>query len=523
MRPTASLVLTFVVSAVAGIASSAGASPVCNVSVVEVSDATRSRAEPYNSPSEPGSPPARIRGLVYAPGSSGLSAPTYAELVLAEGGAGSALAITTSALAYFGLMPEAPAIEAALGRTSSCRLAGLRPTAPRAAVIVLSAMPAIFYEELAVRLAAAGVATVIARASESEARLLLQQLVATERWPAERLAVVGHGAASYPAALLAMGSAGVRGRVALDGFEALDRTHHPGPTAAREWRPGHERAPVLLLRPRDRPHANLDHFERAARVALTSIEIPGLEASAWAPAPALAPAPAALRDLIPGLAPETAEALVAATAGFLAGALADRPSAEALVPPAIAGAAGALEVQHRPALPAPAIHANGRLDDAIWAGARTLDTDGHLTVRVADDCDWLYVAFEAERSRPFTSELSLDADGAGGERRGEDDLLLHASASLCWAKGDRDLVAADCNASEAWWVANRTVRAEDPKVSEYAIAKARLGLARCAPIDRIRFAARAGGYGELQFYPAAADPAKPSTWSAMPDGAGRVR
>jgi hypothetical protein len=497
--------------------------PRCTVHRIEHVDATRTRGEPFASGGDPEARPAVSRALLYRPAPSGMerielpptSRPTYGELLAFEAPAVAPADSLRGGLTFYGLQPPEAAIESSLAARSRCRLASPAETdkTSGAIAIVFAALPAPFYEGLAEALARSRIATLVVRGGEREVRPLLQAVL-TRAGEAPSLALIGHGPGSATAALLAMSWNRVRARISIDGFEALARENHPGLTGDPDWRPGHERSRVLLLRPAGRPHADREYYERAERVDLVEVEVAGLEASPWATSPTLAPAPPALAPLLgPGPSPEAREWIVATAAAFISSATTAEPSREVRIP---ANLAESLNATHRPSLPRPAIVADGRLDEALWGGARRLDEAGPLALRVAEDCEWLYVALEPRRETPFTSELYFDVDGRGGERRGDDDLVLHASNSLCWRSGADDLAPSDCRKSEAWWEASRTVRKGDPPVAEYAVAKRRLGRSACESAlggsPPIRAMARVHGFGEASLLPDGADAARPDTW-----------
>jgi hypothetical protein len=316
-----------------------------------------------------------------------------------------------------------------------------------------------------------------------------------------------------------MGNAGVRSVVSLDGFEALDRRRHPGLTGDPAWRPGSLRAPVLHWRPASHPDADTAHHRAAARSALTQVTLTTIPGRQWMTAPEVALASEALRPLI-GPAGAAAQAAVTQhTVEFLVSTLSDRTfDANAFAGGLRRSLATGFDVTTRAPLPTPAIRTDGRLDENAWREARTLPDATDVSLRVTEDCDYLYVAIVPRRGTPFITELFVRGARSGPTSPTLDarDLLLHASASLCWVYGKADVTATDCNKSEAWWGASRSNQAGDPSTVEYVVAKSALGLARCSSASGLRIGARTGGWGQTTTYPAGVDKDQVATWGRIP-------
>ncbi len=488
----------------------------CTVAPFEAVDATRTRGLPFASGSDPGAVPHRTRALVFLPGAAKPETPPayLRDLLLLESPGADPVKGLAAALLFYGIRLDESKAATLLATPGACR-AGEVVRGASPVVVLLSALPAVLYTALAEELAARGVATVVTRGAEADVRLLLQALA----FPADRVALVGHGAGGATASLLAMSWSGVKAVVSLDGFEALDRARHPGLTASAGWKPGHLRAPVLLVQPQGRPHADSAHYDRALRSDLTHVEVVGLSASPWTTSADLAFAPQALRPLLPNLEPAVQQELLSIVVRFVEEALAGR------APKVPAMSSARLVVSRRKGLASPAVRADGVLDEPLWRTARELlraaaPRDAALAaaageamaVKLAEDCDYVYVALAASRPTPFSTEVYFDSKGDGGEAWRPDDLLLHASQSLCWGFGSNELARESCGSGEAWWGASRTVSNQDPPVAEYIVAKRKLGLEPCAPAAALRLAARLSGVSSSATFPASADPAKPSTW-----------
>jgi len=196
--------------------------------------------------------------------------------------------------------------------------------------------------------------------------------------------------------------------------------------------------------------------------------------------------PAALQPLLPALPAAAHEGMTQLTTLFLENALARDAAFDF---GALDAQAGEVSLHHRAALAAPALRMDGIADEAIWSRASPLPAAQGVAAKVAEDCDYLYVLLDAGDLRGFTTELYL-APRNGGASWTDEDLLLHTSNSLCWNTGSPQMNRDRCASSEAWWGGSRTARPTDPPRAEYFVAKARLGLARCAPATGLRLAAR---------------------------------
>lgn len=483
----------------------------CLVTQFEVTDHSRTVGIPYASPADSGAGAARVRSLLYSRGTATIR-PTYAELIRAVNPGVNAAEHLTSRLRFYGATVDSSAVAAAVNARSVCATSTV-PTRPTTGIVVIAgAFPPVMYEGAASALAEFGIATVVTSGGESALRLVLNHL-ANLRWPVHNIALVGHGANGPLVNLMAMSSASVRAIVSLDGFEALNRQRHPGLTGDPAWRPGNLRAPILHWRPHAHPDEDTLHFHEAARselIQVTMSEVPGKQ---WLTAPEAALAPSVLQPLIGASGGRTQDAITKATVVFLRTVLSGRNPDVAELRQSIPAS---FVLTHRPPLPTPSIRTDGRLDERIWANARTLPDATTISVRVADDCDWIYTAVVASKSSPFITELFLRPAGNTTSSLTASDLLLHASASLCWAYGKADVASSDCNKSEAWWGASRSNQAGDPATGEYVIAKRALGLPRCASISGLQIGALIGGWGPNEFFPAGADKSRPATWSRVP-------
>ena len=481
----------------------------CIVSPLEVVDHSRTIGIPFASPADPGANAVRVRALVWTRGTSP-SRPTYAALIRSVVPDVDPAEHLTSRLRFYGAVVDTAGVAAAISAAGTCGAAG-RPTRPGAGIVlIVGAFPAVMYEGAAAALAERDIATIVTSGGESNVRLILNYL-ATLGWPVDRLALVGHGAGGPVVHLVGMSSSAVRGIVSLDGFEALDPVRYPGLTGDPGWRPGNLRAPVLHWRPTGHPDADTTYYAAAARSALLQITLTGTVGRPNLTAPEVALAPRALQRLIGAAGGAIQETVTRATIEFLASALAGTNVESATLH---VGLPASFAVARRAPLPAPAIRADGRLDEPLWERARTLPDATTITVRVVEDCDYLYAAVVPNRVAPFITELFVDVPGAATASPAANHLLLHASASLCWVYGRADVARADCNKNEAWWGASRTSQAGDPPVAEYIVAKRAIGLSQCESASRLRLGALVGGFGTTALYPAGADKARPSTWDA---------
>ncbi len=487
----------------------------CLVTPLEVRDHSRTLAQPFESPATEGATPTRVRALVWSRGTAP-HRPPYAELVQAVVPNADPSEHVVSRLRFYGATVDSAAAAVAMRVPGACGRRDTLPAAPRGGVVlIVGAFPAVLYEGAAVRLAESDIATIVTSGNESSVRLILNALAA-RGWPVDRLVLIGHGAGGPVVQLIAMSSAAVRGVVSLDGFEALDPRRHPGLTGDAGWRPGNLRAPVLHIRPSGHPDADTTHHVNAARSALLQITLAGVTGRQFMTAPEVALAPLALQPLIGVSGGAAQQAVTDATVLFVAAALAGQPISESAVRAALPAS---FTLTSRAPLPAPAVRTDGRLDEPIWATARTLPDASAVRVRVAEDCDYLYATVVPSRSAPFITELFIR--GVGSSTSASDstltrsDLLLHASASLCWAYGAAEVTSAQCNRSEAWWGASRTSQAGDAAAGEYYVAKRSIGLSRCQPVSGLRIGALVGGWGARDLYPATADKATPGTWAPL--------
>ncbi len=483
----------------------------CVVTTLEVLDHSRTVGIPFSSSADSGAIAARVRALVWSRGSARVK-PTYADLIRDMAPGVNAAEHLASRLRFYGATVDSAVVAAGVSARSACGRSA-RPMRPKGGVVlIVGAFPAALYEGAAAALAEHDIATVVTSGNEGTVRLVVNHL-ATLGWPVDKLALVGHGAGGPVVQLVAMSSSGVRGIVSLDGFEALDRQRHPGLAGDPQWRPGNLRAPVLHWRPNGHPDADTAYYAAAARSDLLQVTLTATPGKQWLTAPEVALAPAALRHVIGAPGAATQEAVTKATVLFLRAVL----EARAVDPGAMrATFLPSFAMTHRPAMALPQVRADGRLDEAVWRTARVVPESTAVAVRVADDCDYLYVAVMPRRATPFITELFLSATSDVYAPLGAGDLLLHASASLCWTFGKPDVASSDCNKSEAWWGASRTSQAGDPAVAEYVIAKRAMGLARCESSARLRLGALAGGWGRTDVFPAGADKSRRSTWAAAP-------
>jgi hypothetical protein len=481
----------------------------CTVALLEVIDHSRTAGIPFASPADRGSQTVRVRALAWSQGAANAERPRYAELIRDVAPGTDAAEHLAARLRFYGATVDSAAVSAAVSAPGQCARSQLtRPT--NGIALVVAAFPPAMYEGAAAALAEQGIATVVTSGGESNVRLVLNHL-ATLGWPLDRLVLVGHGAGGPVANLIAMSTSSVRGLVSLDGFEALDRRRHPGLTGDLNWRPGNLRAPVLHWRPTGHPDADTSHYAAAARVDFVQVTLGGVTGKPFMTAPEVALAPPALQSLTGPAGAAAQEGVTRGTVAFIqqvlrTGAGLDTAALRRVVTPAFS-------ITQRPALAEPAIRTDGRLDEPLWTRARTLPDATTVSVRVADDCDYIYVAVSPTRATPFITELILDGQGDVTQSSGADDLLLHASASLCWAFGRAEVSATDCNKSEAWWGASRTSQAGDPPVGEYYVAKRSLGLERCESPARLRVGALAGGWNRTDLFPAAFDKSAPRTWA----------
>jgi hypothetical protein len=482
----------------------------CLVTQFEVTDNSRTVGIPFSSSADAGANAARVRTLVYSRGVATVR-PTYAELIRAVAPGVNPSEHLMSRLRFYGATVDSAAVAAAVLEKSACAISSVPSRPATGIVLIAGAFPPVLYEGAASALAELGIATVVTNGGESAVRLILNHL-ATMRWPVHNIALVGHGANGPLVNLIAMSSSSVRGIVSLDGFEALNRQRHPGLSGDPAWRPGNLRAPILHWRPDAHPDQDTLHYAEAMRSELVQVTLSDVPGKQWLTAPEVALAPRVLQSLIGATGGSVQESVTRATILFLANSLTgkgvDVAGLRAAVPPSFA-------LTHRPALEAPAIRIDGRLDESIWMRARTLPDATTISIRVVDDCHWIYAAVVPKRSSPFITELFLRPQGAAASLA-QSDLLLHASASLCWAFGKADVASSDCNKNEAWWGASRTSQAGDPATGEYAIAKRALGIARCGSIGGISVGALVGGWGPNEVFPMSADKSQPSTWARVP-------
>lgn len=477
----------------------------CVVTPIEVVDRSRTVGIPYASPADSGATFGRVRTLVWTRGTAA-TRPTYAALIRAVAPGVDAAEHLTSRLRFYGATVDSSAVALAVSQRATCAEAS-RPTPPRVGVvIVLAAFPAVMYEGAAAALAERDIATVVTTGSESSVRLIVNHL-ATLGWPVDKIVLVGHGAGGSVANLVAMSSSSVRALVSLDGFEALDRRRHPGLTGDPGWRPGNLRAPVLHWRPAGHPDADTSHYAAAARSALVQITLMDVPGKQWMTAPEVALAPRALQSLVGATGASVQDIVTRTTVRFIAATFTRTrwDVADERLP-------SSFSATERPALATPAIRTDGRLDEAVWRNARVVAEATSMSVRVAEDCDYLYAAVMPRRAAPFITELFIGRDAPALT---DGHLLLHASASLCWAYGKADVAASDCNKSEAWWGGSRSNQAGDPPVGEYVIAKRAVGLARCEPASGLRIGGLAEGWGRTDLAPDNVDKARPGTWAKL--------
>lgn len=478
----------------------------CSVERIEFVDHSRSIGVPYASAADPGSRPYRLQGLSWRPMETSPAAqarPDYSALQRWSSSQDPGDAIA-GALMFHGLQPGAETIRRTLAEPSLC--AALSQAAPRSGVtgvLIATALPPIFYEQLAVALAQRNLSVVAVPigASENDLRLVVNAMVRDHGWDASRIGLVAHGQSGHAASLLAMQWGGARAMVSLDGFEAMAREQHPGLSSTPGWRPGLMRVPVLHWQPAGRPHASPEHYANAERSAYTKVLVPGLEASPWATAPQLAGAPPALSSLLVGLDESGQRRIAELSAQFLAAAL-QEGSALAWTPQ---GLPADWKVEHRRALTAPAIITDGELAEPIWRDARVLASDDDLSLHVAEDDEYFYLAIRSQKAEAFTTELMFDANADGAAHWSSDDLLLHASNSLCWSLGTFEFQRAGCGTGVAWWGASRSVRVGDPPVGEYFIAKRKLS-------PRLKVAARLSASETSRMLPSTARQEAPATW-----------
>ncbi len=490
----------------------------CVVTSLRVSDYSRTTALPFESPATRGATPAQVQAMVWSRGAGG-QRPSYAALVQAAAPGVDPAEHLVSRLRFYGATVDSSNAARVIETPTLCVLHDALPAAPRGGIaLIVGAFPAVLYEGAAARLAEHDIATVVTTGGEAGVRLILNHL-AGAGWPVDRVALIGHGAGGPVVQLIAMSSSSVRALVSLDGFEALDPRRHPGLTGDAAWRPGNLRAPVLHFRPNGHPDADSSHHVAAGRSALFQITMTAAVGRQWLTAPEAALAPPALQPLIGVGGGAMQQAVTDATVSFVASALTDQPIGEsalrALLPPSFV-------LTHRPALATPAIRTDGRLTESIWASARTLQDNSAVRVRVSDDCDFVYLAVVPSRSAPFITEVFVDiadADSTAGEstprRELGRNLLLHASASLCWVIGAPEVAAAHCNRNEAWWGASRTSQAGDPPIGEYFVAKRSIGLRRCQTVSALRLGALVGGWGARDVFPVGAEKTQPGTWARI--------
>ncbi|MBC7843803.1 MAG: hypothetical protein H7099_15895 [Gemmatimonadaceae bacterium] len=487
----------------------------CVVTPLTVVDHSRTVARPFESPATDGALSPTVRALVWTHGSSARQA-TYAQLIQAAAPSADPAEHLVSRLRFYGATVDSGAAASAIGTPGACGLRDSLPASPRGGVVVIvGAFPAALYEGVAARLADRDIATIVMSGNESSVRLVLNHLAA-RGWPVDRLVLIGHGAGGPVVQLIAMSSAAVRGVVSLDGFEALDPRRHPGLTGDASWRPGNLRAPVLHFRPAGHPDADTTHHVNAGRSALLQVTLTEVAGRQFLTAPEVALAPPVLQPLIGARGGAMQQAVTDATVLFVTGVLSGQVMDESVLRAVLPAS---FRLTSRAPLASPAIRTDGRLEEPIWSTARTLPDAVSVRVRVADDCDYLYVAVVPLRPAPFITELfirGVTPDTATGSAPiSRTDLLLHASASLCWVYGRADVSAAECNRSEAWWGASRTSQAGDAAVGEYFVSKRSLGLARCGSVAALRVGALVGGWGARDLYPAAADKLRPGTWAPL--------
>lgn len=497
---------------------SAAASASCAVLPLTVEDATRSVGVPFASPADPGHGRLQHRGLLWLP-QAGVQAITYADLIRDVIPEAMPATIASDSLRWYGITVDDAQLEHALAARSVCDRAstdaGRNHTG--GGVVILAAMPPVFYAGLSERLAQQGIPTAVLQATqETDLRLLLHTLIDRHGWNAQRIALVGHGYGAKPAYQLAAQWNAVQAIVSLDGFEGTDPAQHP--QGSSDLRPGHLRAPILHLQPETRPHAHAGFFQAAMRSAYWHVQVPGPQGNPWATTAELSLAPTAFLPLTPALAGPTHRATIDLTAGFLRatleGTLTDFAKRQA-------AASTGLIVTPRAALPAPGIITDGIANEPLWASARMLPPADGIDVKLAEDCDYLYLQIASLHPGDndidaFTTEVYLDPKGDSDMAWNADDLLLHASNSLCWNTGSGEMARERCGASEAWWGASRTARATDPDVAEYYIAKSRLGLSGCRALAPLRLAARIapGPIEARRTFPQHADKDAPRTWHA---------
>ncbi len=495
----ASTIASFIVCAiVSGVVAPAAIHAQCRVAPVELVDHSRTVGIPYASPADSGASPQRVRALLFGPPIAAVEARavSYAALVRHVAPGVDAAEHVTARLLFYGATVDSGAVARAMDQQALCRQVDELPPAPRGLVLIVGAFPPLLYEGAAAQLAAHGIATLVLLGNESAARLAINHLAA-RGWPMDRLVLIGHGAGGPVVQLLAMGHAGVRGVVSLDGFEALDRRRHPGLTGDPGWRPGNLRAPLLHWRPFAHPDQDTVFHAAAARAPVVQVTLREHQGRQWLTAPEVLLTSAPLGSLSGEAAASTQAAVTRETVAFVRSVLAAdaQPFDPERFTAALRGSLPArFDVALRPALPTPAIRTDGRLTEAVWQQARTLPDATDVAVRVAEDCDYLYVAIVPRRAAPFITELRI----AGGSSA---PLLLHTSASLCWAYGKAEVESGDCGKSEAWWGASRTNQAGDPALAEYVVAKRALGLGRCDDGAVLRVEALTGGWGMTQRYP----------------------
>lgn len=484
-------------------ASAAVASPACAVAPLSLLDEARSRPTPFASPAEPTAAPYLLRGLIWSPATGGED--TIAgnrDLVAATAAPVEAALAISGALQFYGIAPPDGAVENALAQKALCRRADAPPKAPpRQGVIVAAALPPIFYDGLAAALASRGVSVYVAEigASDADLRLALNALVADHGWPRERISIVGHGAGAAAASLVAMQTNGVARLVSLDGFEALDARIHPGLSRNAAWKPGMLRVQTMHFRAAGRPHASSAHYDAAMRVDYTLVEVEELAASPWSASPEFAPAAPAIAALFGGDGAQIARATGQSVARF--------------IETGSDGAAAFGRVTHRAALAAPAIAIDGAVDEALWKSAPVIAEGAGARLRVSEDCDYLYAAVDGTGGPAFAAEVLIDVAPLSGAAWAAEDVLLHASNSLCDQRGSPDFDRTSCGAGAAWWSANRTTRPQDSRIAEFAIAKSKIGVARCAAANGIAIAARLVRPQGVDMTPAAARREEPGTWS----------
>lgn len=505
LRPLLAIVVAMMPSA--GLAA-------CEVSAIEFIDHARSTGIPYAAPADPGHHSLQLRGLYWQPTRASTSALAVDHQTLHTLASTSTNQVDeiANALLFHGLQPNRDAIQRALSSTSGCAPAQInKATHWQSGVVIAAALPPIFYGGLARALTERGIPVVVVGigASDANLRLVVNTMVRDHGWDGTRIGLVGHGQSGHAASLLAMQWGGARAIVSLDGFEATAREQHPGLSASPDWRPGLLRAPILLWQPQGRPHASHAHYAAAERSEFLKIAVPDLAASPWATSAQLVGAPTGFATLLPGLSDAEQARIAHVSAQFLAGALTGKLSN---VNEAATQLPAHWNVQHRPAISAPQIVTDGKLDEAIWRTARVDVSNSDMSLRIAEDQDYVYIAIETRRSPPFSSELMFDVNGGGGAHWASDDLLLHASNSLCWSVGTAEFPRTNCGSGVAWWGASRTVRAGDQGVAEYFIARHKLGM--LVGQERTwRIAARISAPDWNGMLPAAANRDSPSSWA----------